>query len=152
MNSEGKVKLPPVHQIGIVVRDIEKAAEHYTSTFGIGPFFIIDVDMEGAILRGKPINTKIKAGFAQSGPLQIEFIQPVEGENLYTEFLATEGEGLHHLAFQVEDLDATLAEFAKVGIEPIFHHNIGGFAFAYLNTDKVGGVLIELLCPPRGES
>jgi len=149
MDSQGKVKLPPVHQVGIVVKNIEKAADYFTSTFGIGPFSIIDVDMEGVIQQGKPIGTKIKAGFAQSGPLEIELIQPVEGENIYTEFLATKGEGLHHLQFQVEDMDAMLAEFAKDGIEPIFHHNIQGFAFAYLNTDKVGGVIIELVCAPK---
>jgi len=151
MTNVGKVKLPPVSQVGIVVRDIERTAEYYTSTFGIGPFSIIDVDMEGVILRGKPISTKIKAAFAQSGPLQIEFIQPVEGDNIYTEFLASKGEGLHHLGFQVDDMDAMLAELAKEGIEPIFHHNYGFMAFAYLNTDKIGGVIFELLWTKKRE-
>jgi len=151
MTSAGKVTLPPVSQVGIVVRDIERTAEYYTSTFGIGPFSIIDVDMEGVILRGKPISTKIKAAFAQSGPLQIEFIQPVEGDNIYTEFLASKGEGLHHLGFQVDDMDAMLAELAKEGIEPIFHHNYGFMAFAYLNTDKIGGVIFELLWTKKRE-
>ena len=100
-----KVKLPPVGQVGIVVRDIRKAADYYTATFGIGPFTIIDVNMEGVLLRDKPSSSKIKSAFARSGTLQIEFIQPVEGENLYTEFLATNGEGLHHLGFRVEDVE-----------------------------------------------
>jgi len=151
MTNTGKVVLPPVSQVGIVVKDIERAAEYYTSTFGIGPFTIIDVDMEGVILQGKPIRLKIKAAFAQSGPLQIELIQPVEGENIYTEFLASKGEGLHHLAFQVDDLETMLAALAKKGIKPIFHHNYGFGAFAYLNTDKIGGVMFELLWTKKQE-
>ena len=145
MVNTGKVVLPPVSQVGIVVRDIEKATEYYTATFGIGPFSIREVDMDGVMLRGKPVSTKIKAAFAQSGPLQIEFIQPVEGENIYTEFLASKGEGLHHLGFRVDDMEGMLAALAKEGIEPVFHRNYGFFAFAYLNTDKIGGVMFELL-------
>jgi methylmalonyl-CoA epimerase len=141
------VKLPPVQQVCIVVKDIDRAIEYYTSTFGMGPFSAVDVDMEGVLLRGKPISTKIKVAFADSGPLQIELIQPVEGKNIYTEFLDSKGEGLHHLGFQVDDLDAMLAELAKEGIEPIWQQRLPqfGIAFAYLNTDRIGGVIFELI-------
>jgi methylmalonyl-CoA/ethylmalonyl-CoA epimerase len=141
------VKLPPVQQVCIVVKDIDRAIEYYTSTFGMGPFSAVDVDMEGVLLRGKPISTKIKVAFADSGPLQIELIQPVEGKNIYTEFLDSKGEGLHHLGFQVDDLDAMLTELAKEGIEPIWHQRLPqfGIAFAYLNTDRIGGVIFELI-------
>jgi len=144
---EPRVKLPPVQQIGIVVKDMDKAIEHYASTFGIGPFRVIDGNMEGVLLRGKPINTKIKVAFAKSGPLQVELIQPVEGKNIYTEFLDSKGEGLHHLGFQVDDLEAMLVELAKEGIRPIFYQSLPyiGIAFAYLNSDKIGGVIFELI-------
>ena len=144
---EPRVKLPPVQQVCIVVKDIDRAIEYYTSTFGMGPFSVLDVDMEGVLLRGKPISAKIKVAFADSGPLQIELIQPVEGKSIYTEFLDSKGEGLHHLAFQVDDLDALLAELSKEGIEPIWHQRLPqfGIAFAYLNTDRIGGVIFELI-------
>jgi len=61
---EPRVKLPPVRQVCIVVKDIDRAIEYYTSTFGMGPFRTSDVDMEGGLLRGKPISTKIKVAFA----------------------------------------------------------------------------------------
>ena len=142
-----RVKLPPVQQACIVVKDIDRAIEYYTSTFGMGPFSVLDVDMEGVLLRGKPISAKIKVAFADSGPLQIELIQPVEGKSIYTEFLDSKGEGLHHLAFQVDDLDALLAELSKEGIEPIWHQRLPqfGIAFAYLNTARIGGVIFELI-------
>jgi len=140
------VKLPPVHQLGYVVNDIEKTCRYYESTFGMGPFSeVIDVDMDGAMLRGKPVKTKIKVAFAQSGDVQVEFIQPVEGENVYTEFLASKGEGIHHLAFQVEDMDAMKAEFAKKGLEPVFYRDMEVMEFAYFDTSEVGGLMIEFL-------
>jgi methylmalonyl-CoA/ethylmalonyl-CoA epimerase len=146
MENKSAVVLPPVSQVGIVVRDIEKTAAFYYSTFGVGPFAIVpEVKFEGVILRGSPTNAKIKVAFAQSGPLQIELIQPLEGENIYTEFLDTKGEGLHHLGFQVDDFDSMLAEFKSKGIEPVFWLNLGWMAFAYLNTETIGGVMFELL-------
>ena len=80
-----ELKLPPVYQLGYVVGNIDKACEFYQSTYGVGPFQIIDeVDMEGVILRGKPISTRIKVAFANSNEIELEFIEPLQGENLYT--------------------------------------------------------------------
>ena len=139
-------KLPPVYQIGFVVRDIEKTCKHYESILGTGPFSeVIDVDMDGALLRGRPVETRIKVAFVQSGDVQIELIQPVEGENVYTEFLARKGEGIHHLAYQVEDMDAMKARFAHMGIDPVFSRDMGVMEFAYFDTSEVGGLMIEFL-------
>ena len=152
MKSESAIALPPVSQVGIVVKDIEKTAAFYYSTFGIGPFAIVpEVKFEGAMLRGQPISTSIKVAFAQSGPVQIELIQPLEGKNIYTEFLDSRGEGLHHLGFQVDDFDGLLARFKSKGIEPVFWHHLGLMAFAYLSTDRIGGVIIELLWSKKPE-
>lgn len=143
---EPEWKLPAIYQLGFVVSDIEKACEYYTSKLGIGPFTILDeIDMGGAILRGKPISTKIKVAFAKSGEVELEFIQPLEGDNLYTEFLAKKGEGIHHVAFQIEDMDAALAEFSRKGLEPVFHHDMGFMKFAYFDTSEFGGLMLELL-------
>lgn len=140
------LKLPPVHQLGYVVRDIEKTCRYYESTFGMGPFSeVIDVDMDGALLRGKPVKTKIKVAFAQSGDVQVEFIQPFEGQNVYTEFLESKGDGIHHLAFQVDDMDAMKAEFAKKGFEPVFQRDMEVMEFAYFDTSEFGGLMTEFL-------
>ncbi len=140
------LKLPPVYQLGYVVKDIVKTCEFYTSTYGIGPFEIIDeVDMEGAILRGKPISTKIKVAFAKSNDVELEFIEPLEGRNLYTEFLDTKGDGIHHLAFVVDDMDVWIKDFADKGFEPVFHHDMIVMDFAYFDTSTLGGLMLELL-------
>jgi hypothetical protein len=54
------VKLSPVEQLGIVVRDIDKAVEYYEATFGWGPFSISEVSLEGCHYRGKPTDVRLK--------------------------------------------------------------------------------------------
>lgn len=144
---EPRVKLPPVEQIGIVVKDMDRAIEYYTSTFGWGPFNVQELEMKGATYRGQQCDCRLKLAFAHSGPIEIELIQVVEGETPYTEFLREKGEGVQHLRFNVDDLDGVLAELAKDGIEPVFHHSYPevGISFAYLNTDRIGGVMFELI-------
>ncbi|MBM3133555.1 MAG: hypothetical protein FJZ95_11080 [Chloroflexi bacterium] len=145
-NPESEFKLPPVYQLGYVVRDIEKVCKYYESTFGIGPFSPpMDVNMDGAILRGRPVKTRIKVAFANSGNLQVELIQPVEGENPYFEFLAAKGDGIHHLAFQVDDMNKAKSAFAKKGFQPIFYHDMGVMEFAYFDTSEPGGLWVEFL-------
>ena len=141
------LKLPPVYQLGYVVRDIEKACGFYESTYGVGPFQVVDeVDMEGVILRGTPISTKIKVAFAKSGEIELEFIEPLEGDNLYTEFLEAKGDGIHHLGFVVDDMEAWKKEFSAKGFEPIFHRDMVVMEFAYFDTSMFGGLMLELLC------
>lgn len=143
---ESEFRLPPVYQLGYVVKDIQKVSDYYTSTFGIGPFSPpMDVNMDGAILRGKPVKCKIKVAFANSGNLQIELIQPIEGENPYFEFLAAKGDGIHHLAFQVDDMNRVKADFARKGFEPVFHRDMGVMEFAYFDTSEPGGLWVEFL-------
>jgi len=141
------IKLPPVEQVGIVVRDMNKAIEFYSTVFGLGPFHEMEYSLEGVFHRGKPSDCKMKIAMAQSGSVEIELIQVIEGETPHTEFLREKGEGLHHLRFSVDDLDSKLAEYAEHGIEPVWQHRMPeiGFSWAYLNTDTIGGVMIELV-------
>jgi extradiol dioxygenase family protein len=148
---ESQFTLPPVYQLGYVVRDIEKACRYYESVFGTGPFSdVIDVNMDGALLRGKPVETTIKVAFVQSGDVQIELIEPVVGKNLYTEFLETRGEGIHHLAYKVDDIEAIKAVYTEKVGEPIFSRDMGIMEFAYFDTSEVGGLMIEFLCFGNG--
>ena len=141
-----ELTMPPVYQLGYVVGDVEKACEFYQSIYGVGPFTVLDeVDMGSCLLRGKPTNTKIKVAFAKSDKVELEFIQPLQGENLYTEFLEARGDGIHHLGFTVNDLDAWKREFAAKGFEPVFHGDMVVMQFAYFDTSMFGGLMLELL-------
>ena len=142
-----RVKLPPVEQIGIVVEDMDKAIEYYSSVFGWGPFEVRDFGSMPYTYRGQVSNAHLKLAFAKSGPLEIELIQVLEGETPHTEFLKRRGEGIQHLRFHVDDLDGMLADLAKDGIRPVWGHKVPqlGISFAYLDSDQIGGVMFELI-------
>lgn len=141
-----RFELPPVYQLGYVVGDIEQACKHYESVFATDPFSpVVEVDMDGVLLRGEPVATTIKVAFVQSGDVQIEFIQPVAGENVYTEFLETRGDGIHHLGYRVEDMVAAKAALTQRLGEPVFARDMGIMEFAYFDASQVGGLMIELL-------
>ncbi|MFC1847699.1 VOC family protein [Chloroflexota bacterium] len=140
-----KLELPPADQIGIVVKDVEKTTEFFSSVFGWGPWGILELDMKDCLYRGESCDARLKIAFAQSGSVEIELIQVLEGETIHTEFLREKGEGLHHLRFKVDDLDAKLADLAKEGIEVVFRKNLNGIDFAYLDTDRFGGIMVELI-------
>lgn len=140
-----KVKLPPIEQIGIVVKDVDKAVEYCSSTFGWGPFQVREVEMEGFTYRGKTGKCRLKMAFSRSGPIEIELIEVLEGETPHTEFLRQKGEGLHHLRFRVSDFDGMMAALAGDGIHSVFQQKFVDIAsFAYLDTDRIGGVIFEL--------
>lgn len=167
-HQQPRVKLGPVHHIGIVVEDVDKAAEYYSSVFGLGPFgtgVYEGNETTGFTYRGQPARARVKAAFAQSSPIAIELVEVLEGETPHTEFLREKGEGIQHVAFQVEDLDKTLVELAKEGIEPILRYSLAievpadpnsdktgdakkrlfGVNEVYLNSDKIGGAVIQLM-------
>ena len=141
-----------VDQIGIIVRDVDKAAEYYES-LGIGPFHAQTgtVLMERRVWGKLVTDIKNKVLLAQIGPIEIELVQPVEGISLQMDFLETKGEGINHLGFLVDDLDKEVAKLSEQGIEPVMTVKFqGGGGVAYMDTDEVGGVLLELIQYPPG--
>jgi methylmalonyl-CoA/ethylmalonyl-CoA epimerase len=138
----------------IVVKDIEKAIRHF-ETLDIGPFppFLGGPGMafSGKTVKGKKVDYDMDLRLAKSdfGGIGLELIQPLKGESLYSEFLAKHGEGLHHLAYGVEDFDAEKADMEKRGFKVVQTGAIGDIRFAYFNTDTVGGMLIELCETPK---
>jgi 4-hydroxyphenylpyruvate dioxygenase-like putative hemolysin len=158
--SLSKVKLGKLSHIGIVVRDMDKAMEYYSSVFGLGPFTTEVYDLKSFIFRGKTASARVKAAIAHSGSVFIELVQVLEGETVHTEFLREKGEGLQHVAFLVRNLDETLGELAESGIEPVMRLKVPieppptpdaskrtrmELTEVYLNSDKVGGVMIQLM-------
>lgn len=139
-----KVKLPPVDQIGMAVKDVDKMVEFYTSC-GLGPFRVVEVDIKDFIYKGKRSDCRLKVGVMAGPPISIEMIQVLKGETPHSDFIKEKGEGVHHLGFHVDDLEGVLAEFAKEGINPVFRGGVPDKSeFAYLDTDKLVGLTIEV--------
>ncbi len=145
-----RIALGPVVQVGIVVRDVHATVAAWTSRFELPPAQIIDWPVEGtgaaksATYRGKPGNFRMRIGFVQAGPVQLEFIQPLEGQNLYADFLAEHGEGLHHLLFNVDDPEAVAAGLGAPIIQSGGSTLFPGAIWAYLDTQEMLSAMIEL--------
>ena len=78
----------------------------------------------------------MRLAFGKSGDVEIELIEWVSGETPHKEFLEAGHEGMHHLRFIVQDLDAKLEEVAAAGYTPIWTKRFGeGLAAAYLERD-----------------
>ena len=131
--------------VGMVVRDIDKAIEHLSS-FGIGPFEKhTSTPLIERQFRGKPANWQTKRSTAKMGQLEIELLQPVEGESAAKEFLESKGEGIHHIGFAVDDLDREMAKLVRQGAKVVMSGKWAGGGFAYLEIDAIGGLIIELI-------
>jgi len=145
MTEEPAVRLPPVEQIGIVVRDVDQAVEFFSSVFGWGPFKTRESEMKGFNYDGRTGDCRLKMAFAKSGDVEIELIQVLEGVTPHSDFLRRHGEGMQHLRFRVDDCEGTTAVLAGEGIAPLWSQRFPGVAaFAYMKTDKTSGLMVEL--------
>jgi methylmalonyl-CoA/ethylmalonyl-CoA epimerase len=130
-------KFSKVDQIGIVVKDMEATMKFYEKMFGIEPFPTVESAVDSA---------RLKIGLFQLGEVQIELIQVLEGENILSRFLEKRGEGLHHLGFFVEDIEEEVARLEKGGIKVLERGTVLGVVkFAHLDTEKILGVVLELI-------
>jgi methylmalonyl-CoA/ethylmalonyl-CoA epimerase len=142
----------------VVVKDMDKAIKHYEA-LGVGPFppFLggpKGMPVTDKTVRGKPSDYDMDLRLAQGemGGMGFELIQPLKGRSVYTEFLEKKGEGLHHLAYRVDDLDVETAEMEKRGFKVIQTGAMANGRWAYFDTDKVGGMIIELCGSPKKQS
>jgi methylmalonyl-CoA/ethylmalonyl-CoA epimerase len=146
---DGRLGMPWLGQVGIVVRDIDSTIDYYQGVFGIGPWAVFEGEPETCVERGECISFKGKMAMAQAGPVQIELIQILEGRTLHSDFLGERDEGLHHLGFFVRDLDERLRAAKEAGIEVLQHGVLKQLGlkieYAYLDTTETGGVILEYI-------
>ena len=141
---------PGLFQHAYVVTDLAEAKEGFRTALGCDGWFELPAtDLEFDV-RGVPTVCALGIAFARSGDVQVELIEPVRGDGLHAEFLATRGPGVHHLGFLVDDLDAALA-FAEVcGAPRVMAGAFGSLRFAYVDTASTLGVYAELVADPDG--
>jgi catechol 2,3-dioxygenase-like lactoylglutathione lyase family enzyme len=137
-----------VVQNAYVVRDLDAAVRFWSSTMGVGPFYMLEhVQFGPSFFKAAPLAIDMTVAIAQWGNLQIELIvQHNEAPSIYSEFLTEHGEGLQHLGVLTQDLDADLARLRQFGITPVqWGETAAGMRFAYLNTDQYAGAMVELI-------
>ncbi|WP_421617545.1 VOC family protein [Brevibacillus sp. TJ4] len=139
-----------VSQIAIVVRDLDAAAEAYCSLLGVEKPTVLK---EGApqvtqvVYRGEPTEGKCRFMFIKTPLIEIELIEPGDSPSTWKEHLDTKGEGVHHIAFHVQNLDETVAKLEAMGY-PLIQKGYfftGNGKYAYMDTLSEYHVIIELL-------
>ena len=130
-----------------VVRDLDRALDHWTRILGAGPFFVFDVPaLPGQIYRGKPTQVAMKVAFGFSGGLLIELLQQTsEGESVFTEMLDSKGEGYHHVMLRMP-FDKGMERLSGEGYSLAFSGAMpAGERFALFDTRAANGGYVELM-------
>ena len=129
--------LERIYHLGYAVHDIEAATRFYVKTFGVQPSEPEAVEEQGIV-----------ATMFRVGESQIELVQPTRPDSPVGKFLARRGEGFHHVAFEVDDLGAALAELKAGGVDLIDEEprtGAGGTRMAFVHPKGAFGVLTELV-------
>jgi len=128
-----------IDHVGIAVSDLDRAIALYEGTFGMPLVHRETVEEQG-----------VEAVLLDVGDGHIELLSPLGADTVVGKFVEKRGEGLHHVAYRVDDIDAALANLKKVGIELIDSEariGIRGSRVAFLHPKSTGGVLTELVEP-----
>jgi methylmalonyl-CoA/ethylmalonyl-CoA epimerase len=126
-----------VHHIGIAVDDLDAAVLVYGELFGATLEHRETLDEQG-----------VEAASLQTGESRIELLRSLGPETPVGKFLAKRGPGLHHVAFQVDDLDAELRRLRADGaqlIDETPRRGLFGLQVAFVHPEATGGVLAELV-------
>jgi len=128
-----------IDHIGVAVDDLEAAIELYGSRFDMREQHRETVESQG-----------VEAVLLEVGDGHVELLRPLADDTAIGKFLAKRGPGLHHVAYQTEDIDRTLGAVRDAGIDLIDETpriGIRGSRVAFLHPRSTGGVLTELVEP-----
>ena len=137
-----------VVQIGLIVKDIEKTSQAYADFLGVDKpeWFLTDtVDKAHTEFKGKATKAQAKLAFFQMENITIELIEPVNGPSTWQEFLETNGEGVHHIAFEIEGMDEKIKMLAAKKMPLIQKGDYEGGRYSYIDSSQQLKVLLELL-------
>jgi methylmalonyl-CoA/ethylmalonyl-CoA epimerase len=131
-----------IDHIGVAVEQIEPALEFYRDSFQL-------------VLAHREVvaDQGVEAALLDVGEGHVELLAPLGAETPVGRFLARQGPGLHHVAYQVTDIDATLAKLKQAGLELIDQQpriGIRGSRVAFMHPRATAGVLTEIVEPAGG--
>ena len=122
--------------VGIVVSNLDESIPLYERILGVKPVAVQDVPTQS-----------VRAAFFEVGNgVEVELIQPIEPNSGVARFLKKRGQGVHHICFEVDEVDKELEAMAEKGIEPVSRqgqYDVTG-RIGFLHPRSTRGVLIEL--------
>ncbi len=130
-----------IHHLGLAVRDLDEAIRTYAT--------LLDGTVEH---RAVVPDQGVEAASVLVGSGRLELVMPIGDDTPVGRFLAQRGPGMHHVAYEVADVRATLAEIAAAGAQLIDaepHRGLFGLEVAFVHPDAVHGVLTEVVSSDR---
>src|ERR1700761_7862976 len=125
-----------IEHIGIAVKDLDSAGRIYEKLLNTNIYKTEDVESE-----------EVRTAFLQSGPNKIELLEAMSADNVITHFIEKRGEGLHHVAFDVEDIVAEMARLKAEGfvlLNDTPKRGADNKLVCFVHPKSAGGVLVEL--------
>jgi methylmalonyl-CoA epimerase len=125
-----------IDHIGIAVNNIQESLSFWQASLGIEPQGTEEVPQQ-----------KLRTAFLPVGDTEIELLESTSPDSSVAKFLEKHGEGLHHIAIRVDDIDAALAELKAKGVKLIDEtprNGAGGSRIAFVHPRSTHGVLLEL--------
>jgi methylmalonyl-CoA/ethylmalonyl-CoA epimerase len=136
------VNAKAINHVGIAVRSLEASRDFYQRTLGAELEAIEEVPSQ-----------KVRVAFFRVGQMRLELLEPTAADSPIASFIEKRGEGLHHIAYTIDDIESRLAELKASGVRLIdetprsgAHHT----RIAFLHPKSSCGVLTEL-CEPAAE-
>jgi methylmalonyl-CoA/ethylmalonyl-CoA epimerase len=126
-----------IHHLGVAVEDLDQAVATYEQLFG--------AELEH---RDRVPDQGVEAASLRLGRSRVELLASLGEDTPVGKFLAKRGPGMHHVAYEVADLESSLSELAGRGAELIDtepREGLFGFQVAFVHPDSVHGVLAELV-------
>jgi methylmalonyl-CoA/ethylmalonyl-CoA epimerase len=133
------VKINKISHIGIAVADVEPVKKLYGDILGL------PIDHEEML-------GELKIAFVPIGETNLELVQSTDPEGVMAKHVAKRGEGIHHLALEVDDIEAAVEELKAKGLEMIDQKprkGAHGARIAFIHPKAGHGVMIELVQPGR---
>ena len=137
MNKESICSARHMNHVCIAVLNIEETLEFYENLFGVTKSGEIEnIEDQG-----------VKAALVRVGASQLEFIQPTDNENGVAKFIDRKGEGVHHICFEVDNLESRLKDLDLAGVQLIDKEPRDGLSgtIGFIHPKATRGVLIELV-------
>lgn len=125
-----------IEHIGIAVKDLDKSNKLYTKLLNTAPYKLEEVESEG-----------VKTSFFQVGESKIELLEASKEDSAIAKFIAKKGEGIHHIAYDVEDIYAEMDRLKEEGFILLNDKPKKGAdnkLVCFLHPKSAGGVLVEL--------
>jgi methylmalonyl-CoA/ethylmalonyl-CoA epimerase len=135
------IMLKNIEHLGIAVKDLKQSEALFTALLGVSPYKTETVESEG-----------VTTLFYQTGESKIELLEATNTNSAIAKFIEKKGEGIHHIAFAVDDIYKEIARLKDKGFQVINETPKEGAdnkLIAFLHPKGTNGVLIEL-CQERG--